>query len=82
MKTLTTMIGSLLLVSGMAIAGDDMETKDFAQLDKDQDGQITVAEASADQFIMVNFKNADANLDGYLTEDEYDNYVEESEDAE
>ncbi|HNP35210.1 MAG TPA: hypothetical protein PKK10_05110 [Woeseiaceae bacterium] len=82
MKTLTTLIGSLVLVSGLAFAGDDTQTKDFSQLDKDQDGAITMAEASADKHTMASFKQADANSDGYLTKDEYDQYQQESEDAE
>lgn len=82
MKALTTLISSLVLVSGMAIAGDDAQKKEFSQLDTDRDGAITAAEAASDKRVMASFNEADTNRDGYLTKEEYDDHLEESEDAE
>jgi hypothetical protein len=82
MRTLTALISSLVLVSGMAIAGDDAQQKEFSQLDTNRDGAITAAEAAADKRVMASFSEADANQDGYQSKDEYDDHLEESEDAE
>lgn len=83
MKKLIAVAGSLVLASGMAMAGDDMakETK-FEDLDTNQDGVITQSEASGHQDLVANFNSADTNADGYLTPSEFDAVKDEIEEAE
>lgn len=83
MKKLIAIAGTLALASGMAFAGDDMDdSKNFEDLDANQDGVITQSEASADQDLVAHFNSADANADGYLTPSEFDAVKDEMEEAE
>jgi hypothetical protein len=82
MNKATTILGSLVLVSGLAFAGDDMDQQNFDKLDVNKDGTVTAAEAAADKQVMANFRAADVNNDGNLTKAEYQDYLDETEDAE
>lgn len=44
----------------------------FETLDSNQDGRISMPEASADAKLVESFSVADKNGDGYLDSDEYD----------
>ncbi len=44
----------------------------FESLDTNQDGRISMPEASADPSLLENFSKADKNGDGYLDNAEYD----------
>ncbi len=81
MKKLTAVAGTLVLASGMAMAGDGPE-RDFTDVDKNQDGVITQAEAAADQDLLATFIDADLNADGYLTPSEFDAVGDRTEEAE
>ncbi len=87
MKKFVAIVGSAVLVAGTAFAGDmDME-KTFTELDQNQDGVLTQAEASIDQELQARFVAADANQDGELTSTEFDSIKDaveenEAEDAE
>lgn len=83
MKKLTVIGGTLLLASGMALAGDKPDAKqDFTDVDRNQDGVITQTEASADQDLLATFNDADLNADGYLTPSEFETVREDTEEAE
>jgi len=85
MKKLITLFAAALL-SASAMAGDDkyedrssasMDKADveekFSALDRNDDEQISRAEASEDEEGMLSerFASVDADSDGYLTKDEY-----------
>lgn len=83
MKRLIAVAGILSLASGMATAGDDAsKEKGFEDVDQNQDGVITQAEAAAHQHLVATFNDADVNADGYLTPSEFDAIREETEEAE
>ena len=65
MKKLIT-IGSLILASTVALAGEDV----IAKLDTDNDGRISVEEAVSDASLSAVFTELDVNKDGYLTPSE------------
>ncbi len=72
MKKILILLATLAIVFG-ATAGQ----RDFAKLDKDQDGKLSKAEflhriktEKIDQMTKV-FVNRDKNKDGYLVVDEY-----------
>lgn len=64
---------------GIAAAGDEALPKTpagssvtFEALDTNQDGRISMPEASADPSLVEGFSAADKNGDGYLDNAEYD----------
>lgn len=59
-------ISALILASTAVLAGDDLMTK----LDTDNDGRISVEEASADASLSATFTEHDTNKDGYLSASE------------
>lgn len=66
--------------AGIATAGDKTapstpsgQSGTFASLDANQDGRISMPEASADPKLVEEFSTADKNGDGYLDSSEYDN---------
>ena len=77
MKKKLAIPAALVLGSGIAIAGtsfiDGIDTvppvQDFVYLDLDEDGQLSRDEARAVQGL--DFKQADSNGDGALSEEEY-----------
>ncbi|PHI37436.1 calmodulin [Pseudoalteromonas sp. GCY] len=62
-------IAGLSMVSASALAGDD-----FAKLDTDGNGSISVTEASVSASLSEQFADLDANADGELSKSEYANY--------
>lgn len=60
---------TLITVSGFAWAGADKAT--FQNLDTNNDGQITLDEASKSSGIKARFTQADANRDGRLDAAEF-----------
>jgi hypothetical protein len=71
-----------LLVAGTAFAGDTSQEQTFNDLDKNQDGVLTQAEASADSELVAHFSAADSNQDGMLNQSEYDQATDDAEEAE
>ncbi|MFT6897463.1 MAG: Ca2+-binding EF-hand superfamily protein [Paraglaciecola sp.] len=61
-------ITTLILASATAMADEDLMDK----LDTDNDGRISIEEASGDPSISASFTELDANSDGYLTARELD----------
>lgn len=59
---------TLFLASTAVMADEDL----MAKLDTDNDGRISVEEASADSSISSSFTELDVNKDGYLTASELD----------
>jgi Ca2+-binding EF-hand superfamily protein len=49
------------------------QSASFETLDANQDGRISMPEASADPRLVENFSTADKNGDGYLDAEEYRN---------
>lgn len=70
-NTLAILLG-LMLVSGAALANEESATG----LDQDQDGLISVEEASADASLADNFADLDVDADGYLSSSELDSAAE------
>ncbi|MCG9761578.1 MULTISPECIES: EF-hand domain-containing protein [Pseudoalteromonas] len=62
-------IAGLSMVSASALAGDD-----FAKLDTDGNGSISVTEASVSASLSEQFADLDVNADGELSKSEYANY--------
>ncbi|ODB35597.1 calmodulin [Pseudoalteromonas sp. BMB] len=62
-------IAGLSMVSASALAGDD-----FAKLDTDGNGSISVAEAGVSASLSEQFADLDTNADGELSKSEYENY--------
>ncbi|MDN4502384.1 hypothetical protein QX776_08215 [Alteromonadaceae bacterium BrNp21-10] len=67
-KTLLAMLTLATVTSAMA-----SEAKTFAELDVDQNGYISLQEASADPVIAGKFPGLDADGDGQLSEAEFNN---------
>lgn len=66
------LISALSLVATAVSAGDTSKTTDrFMQLDSDQNGVISQAEAANSQSLAPLFEKADANKDGMLDIDEF-----------
>lgn len=83
MKRAITFLGGLFLASSFAVAGGDKHMeKSFKDLDTNNDGAISKAEASASQYLVANFDKADANRDGKLQTREYLRVEREAEEAE
>ncbi len=70
MKRIITLVSGLglMALAGMSY-GQDMPA--MADLDADQDGQISAEEASANETVAAAFSEADADSDGMLSADEY-----------
>jgi len=70
MKHITTLVSGLglMMLVGVSYA-QDMSA--MAELDADQDGQISAEEASANETVAAAFGEADADSDGMLSADEY-----------
>ncbi|MGB4813090.1 MAG: EF-hand domain-containing protein [Methylophilaceae bacterium] len=47
---------------------------DFAKLDKNKDGKISLKEAAKDKSLSASFDAVDANKDGYISSEEYATY--------
>ena len=75
-KTTLAMFVSSALLSAAALAGDPKATQDqFKAADKDLDGSITLAEATAGMpKLAENFASVDANGDGKVSADELNAY--------
>lgn len=82
MNKFVAVASSIVLASGIAFAGEGTDSKKFEDLDANQDGVITQAEAAGHEDLVAQFNDADINADGYLTPSEFDAVKEESEDAE
>jgi hypothetical protein len=82
MKRLTVLASGLVLATGLAFAGDDADKQAFNELDTNQDGYVSAAEAAEDQAVMSNFQAADSNQDGFLTSTEYEQIKDETEESE
>ncbi|MEQ8207185.1 MAG: hypothetical protein RIA65_13520 [Woeseia sp.] len=82
MNKFVAILGSAVLLAGTAFADDMDKEKTFSELDQNQDGVLTQAEASIDQELMAKFDAADTDQDGMLNSMEYDNAKNETEDAE
>jgi hypothetical protein len=69
-------VGFLLVWAGMPAAADDAGHICFRRIDADQDGKVTFEEFAAhygkDE---ATFKAGDANGDGWLTHDEYHDFL-------
>ena len=63
-------VAAAAVASGAAIA----QSGSFESLDKNNDGKISVHEASADDDLFVKFKSLDTNKDGELTREEFAKY--------
>ncbi|ASD69470.1 EF-hand domain-containing protein [Pseudoalteromonas piscicida] len=62
-------IAGLSMVSASAFAGGD-----FEKLDTDDNGSISVTEASVSTSLTEQFADLDTNADGELSKSEYANY--------
>ncbi|MFC3031611.1 crotonobetainyl-CoA--carnitine CoA-transferase [Pseudoalteromonas fenneropenaei] len=73
MKITTTLATTLgLLVSAVAFAA----SVNFADLDTDKNGTLSVAEASVVAALAEQFEKLDLDKDGQLTEAEFANFAE------
>jgi hypothetical protein len=82
MRNFIAIIGSALLAAGTAFAGDTSQEQTFNELDQNQDGVLTQAEASADSELIAQFAAADTNQDGMLDLTEYDQVSDDVEEGE
>lgn len=82
MNKLVAIAGSIVLASGIAFAGEGKDSLKFEDLDTNQDGVVTQAEAAAHEDLVALFNDADINADGYLTPSEFEAIKEEIEEAE
>ncbi len=82
MNKLVAIASSIVLASGIAFAGEGMDADKFENLDANQDGVITQAEAAAHDDLVAMFNDVDTNADGYLTPSEYEAAKAEIEEAE
>ncbi len=73
MKTLSALIFSLLLGSGMALAQDVPPT--FSSVDTNGDGQISASELAA-AGLPFTMDQADTNGDGVLSREEYQQAIQ------
>lgn len=76
MKLLAIVTVSLIPLAGVAAETDKTppgRVVSFETLDTNQDGRISMPEASADAKLVESFSTADKNGDGYLDNQEYDN---------
>lgn len=78
-KNLLIAAAALIPLAGIAAEGDKTQprtpagsTVTFETLDTNQDGRISMPEASADPSLVEGFSTADKNGDGYLDNAEYD----------
>jgi hypothetical protein len=79
MRDISAILFGLLLTSGVAFAGDDMQspaTKQsdnvgFINVDQNRDGKISRAEAKVSKELADNFDAFDENKDGSLSLTEY-----------
>lgn len=66
------LVSALCLMAGNVSAGDTSKTTDrFMQLDTDQNGVISQAEAANSHSLAPLFEKADANKDGMLDVEEF-----------
>lgn len=70
MKTLLPVLLAVAF-SGAAFADDDKQER-IAQLDQDQDGQLSRTEVATNEELSARFDELDADGDGRLSEDEID----------
>jgi hypothetical protein len=74
----------LIPLSGMAQVNDDRpatpagQSGTFETLDTNQDGRISMPEASADPRLVETFATADKNGDGYLDNDEFEDRTDKN----
>jgi len=64
------------VVAAGAVAMTQKSTVSFADLDKDGDGRISVAEATAHKKLSRAFAAVDVNRDDYISEREFLNWVD------
>src|SRR6476620_11290638 len=64
------------VVAAGAVAMTQKSTVSFADLDKDGDGRISVAEATAHRKLSRSFVTVDVNRDDYISEREFLNWVD------
>ncbi|WP_438862458.1 calmodulin [Neptunicella sp.] len=69
MKRINTTLAMLTLVTTSAA----FAATSFAELDVDQNGALSMQEASADATLAQKFEELDTNQDGQLSEAEYNN---------
>ncbi|WP_416307455.1 calmodulin [Neptunicella sp. SCSIO 80796] len=70
MKRINTTLAILTLTATSSAFA--LGIKDFAELDVDQNGALSMQEASADATLAQKFKELDTNQDGQLSQAEYD----------
>ncbi len=69
---------ALIIAAGPAVgvfAGEQDKFPNFKQLDVDQDGKISVTEATADQEFASLFDKLDTDRDGGISVEEYENLI-------
>jgi hypothetical protein len=66
---------ALATVAAVASAGDMMSKGGFKDLDKNTDGKLSAAEVSAQAGLSKDFKGADTDGDGYVSESEYNAWI-------
>lgn len=82
MKRYTTLLGGLLLASGLAVADDKSKAPEFSELDTNRDGAVPEEEVRDHQDIVAHFQDADVDSDGLLTRSEFSMLKQEIEEAE
>jgi hypothetical protein len=85
---------SLVMASGIALAGGDQTTgaadqsgmgqeqqqaPSFSEVDTNSDGLISEDDAQGHEWLADNFDQADANADGYINQSEYDSLLGQQE---
>ncbi len=74
MKKLVAIVAGMGLTAALAHAGEGLPK--FEELDADQDGQITAAEAKVDEQLSELFESIDVDQNGALSADEYQQAAE------
>ena len=62
---------AMALACGFAYGADDKQRKGFNDMDKNNDGKLTRAEAAGNKELLARWKEADTDGDGMLTRVEY-----------
>lgn len=69
------LIAAFCAITLTGVCAEEVRPTTFATLDADHDGRVSGAEAQVYNALSETFKNADLNVDGFVSESEYAQWV-------